>query len=392
MKLLSELVTPHGLLGLVLADPPEENDSRPVTERMRRVGTVVRVHNPLHMEGRVQFLAQGVERFHVTAWNGVKLPLTAQVDYPAPHSGDDDEVKAYCVAIINSVKELLPLNPLYGEELKLFLSQFGVAQPSPLADFAANLTSVNGDELQDILETIDLVARIEKVLLMLSKELEITRVQTEIRQRVNDRMHDQQREFFLRAQLKEIQKELGIAKDDRALEAERFTKRLEGLEPTPQARERIDDELSKLAVLEVGSPEYAVTRNYLEWMTMVPWGRFSTDNVDLVTAGKILDRDHSGLDDVKQRIIEFLAVGAYRQHVAGSILLLVGPPGVGKTSIGRSIAEVLGRQFSRFSLGGMRDEAEIKGIAEITLGPCRASLSRRSRRVGPRTRSLCSTR
>ncbi|MEN8176923.1 MAG: AAA family ATPase, partial [Pseudomonadota bacterium] len=177
-----------------------------------------------------------------------------------------------------------------------------------------------------------------------------------------------QREFLLREQLKAIQKELGIEKDDRTAEVEKFQHRLDKLSLTEEAQKRVDEEMQKLSMLEMGSPEYAVTRNYLDWISLLPWGQESADRLDLDHARKVLDRDHFGLQDVKERIIEFLAVGIMKGEIAGSIVLLVGPPGVGKTSIGRSIAQALGRRFYRFSVGGIRDEAEIKGHRRTYIG------------------------
>ena len=192
-------------------------------------------------------------------------------------------------------------------------------------------------ELQGILETVPILDRMQRVLLLMSHELELARLQAKITQQVQDQVDDQQREFFLRQQLKAIQQELGIAKDDRESDADKFRERLEGLTVPEAANAVIQDELDKLQILEPSSAEYGVTRNYLDWMTSVPWGKTSVDQLDLKTARDILDADHDGLDDVKDRIIEFLGVGAYRGEIAGSILLLVGPPGVGKTSIGRAL-------------------------------------------------------
>jgi ATP-dependent Lon protease len=181
-------------------------------------------------------------------------------------------------------------------------------------------------------------------------------------------MHKQQREFFLKEQLKAIQKELGIAKDDRTAELDKFKERVSQLTLTDEAKKRVEEEMDKMAILETGSPEYAVTRNYLDWVSLLPWGRHSADKLDLKRAKRVLDRDHYGLTDVKKRILEFLAVGIHKGEIAGSIILLVGPPGVGKTSIGRSIADALGRRFYRFSVGGIRDEAEIKGHRRTYIG------------------------
>ena len=172
--------------------------------------------------------------------------------------------------------------------------------------------------------------------------VEVARLQNELSDEVNRSVGEHQREFFLKEQLKIIQQELGITKDDRSADAEQFSGRLEGKTLPEQARKRIDEEMNKLSVLETGSPEYAVTRNYLDWATSVPWGVVGKDKLDLKHARKVLDDHHAGMDDIKERITEFLAVGAFKGEIAGSIVLLVGPPGVGKTSIGKSIAESLG--------------------------------------------------
>ncbi|WP_210397715.1 endopeptidase La [Motiliproteus sediminis] len=333
------------------------------------IGCAVQVMSLNEGEQHYQFVARGLRRFRIRRWLSRKAPFLVEVDYPeVEEARDSEEIKAYALALIQAIKELLPLNPLYSEELKIYLSRFSPQQPSPLADFGAVLTTARGDELQSVLETLPLLRRMEKVLMLLRKELEMLRLQGEIRQQVEQKMSDHQREFFLREQLKVIQQELGLSKDDKTADVEQFRERLDGKEVPQQAQKKIDEELEKLAVLETGSPEYGVTRNYLDWITALPWGVHGDDQLDLKRARAILDRDHDGLDDVKERILEFLAVGAWRGEVAGSIVLLIGPPGVGKTSIGRSVADALGRPFFRFSLGGMRDEAEIKGHRRTYIG------------------------
>ena len=358
---------PQKVVGLVLVHPDEAENLKP--DDFFQMGTVVRVHHPSRTAGKIQFIAEGLQRFRIVRWLSDTPPYQVQVEYPAeiPYR-NADELRAYAIAIINTLKELMPLNPLYSEELRFFLSRFSPNEPSPLADFAASLTTATRDDLQDVLDTVDIRKRMEQVLVLIKKEMEVAKLQTKIRQQVEDKMTERQRKFFLREQLKAIQQELGIAKDDRTADIERFKKRLEALVLPKQAQERIDDELNKLSILETGSPEYGVTRNYLDSITALPWGVHSKDKLDLVRARKILDQEHDGLQDVKDRIIEFLAVGAMKGEVAGSIILLVGPPGVGKTSVGRSIANALGRKFYRFSLGGMRDEAEIKGHRRTYIG------------------------
>ncbi len=357
----------HGLLGIVLAKAASAEETAP--SDFNRIGVVSRVHKVRKVDDHLQVLVECVQRIRIDKVLENKSPFTAQVRYLSePTDFDKGEIKAYSMAVINTIKELLPLNPLYGEELKIFLDRMGPDDPSHLADFAASLTTANREQLQEILSAIDLLPRMEKVLALLSTELELARTQHEIRKSVEDRMEGQQREFFLREQLKSIQKELGIEKDDRTAELDKFRERLELLTLSKEAQERVDEEMNKLAILETGSPEYAVTRNYIDWITLLPWGKHSPDQLDLSAARKALDKDHYGLDDVKQRILEFLAVGIMKGEVSGSIILLVGPPGVGKTSIGKSIADALGRSFYRFSLGGMRDEAEIKGHRRTYIG------------------------
>lgn len=359
--------TEHHLAGLLLARPDHVHEL--TTREFFEVGTVVRVHHPMRSSGNIQFIAEGLQRFRVLSWLTEAPPFVARIERPAEDDyANADELRAYAIAIINTIKELMPLNPLYSEELKFFLNRFGPNEPSPLTDFAASLTTAPKLQLQEVLETFPLLRRMEKVLVLIKKELDVAKLQAQIRERVEEKLSEQQRQFFLREQLKAIQKELGIAKDDRTAELDRFRERLQALNVPKGARQRINEEMDKLSVLETGSPEYAVTRNYLDVLTSLPWGHYSKDMLDLQRGRVILDRDHDGLQDVKDRIIEFLAVGALKGEIAGSILLLVGPPGVGKTSIGRSVAEALGRRFYRFSLGGMRDEAEIKGHRRTYIG------------------------
>ncbi len=359
--------TEHKLAGLTLVRNPQPENSSP--EEFFSIGTLVRIHHPVLSAGKIQFIAEGVQRFRIVKWLTEEPPFIARVEYPEePEYVNPEELKAYAIAIINTLKELVPLNPLYSEELKFFLNRFNPNEPSPLTDFAASLTTATRESLQDVLEQVHLRKRMEKVLVMIKNELEVAQLQSQIQRQVEERLSEHQRKFFLREQLKAIQKELGIAKDDKTADIERFKKRLEPLTIPESPKKKIDDEMDKLSVLEQGSPEYAVTRNYLDIITTLPWGIHTKDKLDLRRARRELNKDHAGLEDVKDRIVEFLAVGALTGEIAGSILLLVGPPGVGKTSIGRSIANALGRKFFRFSLGGMRDEAEIKGHRRTYIG------------------------
>ncbi|MEK9589538.1 MAG: LON peptidase substrate-binding domain-containing protein, partial [Gammaproteobacteria bacterium] len=304
LKIVSE--SPHQLVGLCFAPDLGEGENAKL-DRINAVGCVAKVHKMQAADGKIQFIAQGLRRFRIESWVRKSPPLVARVQYLDPtEEEDENQIRAYGRSMINIIKELASLNPLYSEELKHYLNYFTPNEPSPLTDFAAAITSADPMELQGILETVPILDRMQRVLLLMSHELELARLQAKITQQVQDQVDDQQREFFLRQQLKAIQQELGIAKDDRESDADKFRERLEGLIVPEAASEVIQDELDKLQILEPSSAEYGVTRNYLDWMTSVPWGKTSVDQLDLKAARDILDADHDGLDDVKDRIIEFL--------------------------------------------------------------------------------------
>ncbi|MBF0624184.1 MAG: endopeptidase La [Magnetococcales bacterium] len=365
------LGSPGKMFGIILS---QAEDGQEVfnPDKLYRVGTVVRILEAAvnEEEQQVKLLAEGLSRFEVREIISGDGPLRAQVVHHLTpgRQVDQDALKPYTMAVINTLKEILKYDSLYQEQVKMFLSRHNFSEPDRLADFVASMTSSTREELQEVLETLNIQQRLERVLGLLKKELEIVKLQDKISKQVEHGISENQRQFFLREQLKEIQKELGITKDDRTADVDRFRKRMEALTLSEDARQRIDEELDKLAVLEPSSAEYGVTRNYLDWLTLLPWGVHSADKLDLPRARRILDEDHDGLEDVKDRILEFLAVGKLKGEIGGSIILLVGPPGVGKTSIGRSVARSVGREFYRFSVGGMRDEAEIKGHRRTYVG------------------------
>ena len=309
------------------------------------------------------------ERFRVRTFVQEKPVLLARVEYLLEgDTSSSPEVKAYSVSVVQAIKTLIQLNPLHKEELALLMQHTNLSDPGRLADIAAALTTATAAEQQDVLETLDIQSRLAKVLSLLRKETDVSRIQAKIGKQIDEKISKSQREFFLHEQLKAIKKELGLEKEGRESEVERFTKRLETLKLSPEAQERVNEELEKIKLIEPSSPEFNVSRTYLEWLTCLPWGVFTKDQLDLPRAARILDQDHYGLQDVKERILEFLAVGILKGSVSGSILCFVGPPGVGKTSLGRSIARAIGRNFFRFSVGGIRDEAEIKGHRRTYIG------------------------
>lgn len=313
----------------------------------------------LNMEKRIKFIAPVEEK---------SKALKAHVAFHDEHPIQTPELKAYSISIISTIKELLKLNPLFKEELQIFLGHSDFTDPGKLADFAVALTTATREELQEVLETYEVEKRIDKALILLKKELDISILQNSINQKIEATINKSQKDFFLREQLKTIKKELGIERDDKAIDREKFETRLKERVVPPAVQKVINEELEKFSVLEVQSAEFGVCRSYLDWLTIIPWGINSPEFHDLDKAEKILDQDHYGLEDIKERILEFIGVGKLSGAVKGTILCLVGPPGVGKTSIGKSIARALNRKFYRFSVGGMRDEAEIKGHRRTYIG------------------------
>ncbi len=360
-------------LGVVLARAnPEQLPGGPATAAdFHEVGVAVQVvqASPPPADGPLQLVGQVLQRFEIVEFVTEGPAFRARVEYwHESEFESNEELRAYSVAVVDSIKELVNLNPLYKEGLSLILDRLDVHDPGVLADFAAAMTTASGEELQEVLATRSVRKRIEQVLILLKREIEISKLKTQISKRIEERMSKQQREFFLKEQLKEIKHELGLSKEGAEAEVDRFRKRIGALTLTEEARERIDEEMDKLKLLDPSSPEFNVVRAYLDWLTVLPWGVYTEDSYDLKRAASILDEDHYGLTDVKDRILELISVGIVKGDLAGSIMLLVGPPGVGKTSVGRSIARALGREFYRFSLGGIRDEAEIKGHRRTYIG------------------------
>ncbi|MBT7301474.1 MAG: endopeptidase La [Victivallales bacterium] len=364
--------TPERTLGFVLArEESTSEDGDRITRNFHRMGTAARIMRFEEGEdGSAQALCQGIMRFEILKATKRGEHTLAQVLYVEDILDEDADMKAICLAIMGSMRDLIQHNPLFSEEIKMFLARADWGDPGRLADFSVTMTASTREELQEILECLEVHTRLEKALFLLRKELDLNELKERITHQIEEKISKQQREFFLREQLKAIKEELGLEKDDKTEQIQRYRDRLEELgEGLPEeARTRIGDELDKLSVLSPQSPEFAVSRNYLDWLTGMPWQEFSEDFLDVARARRVLNRDHYGLDDVKKRILEFVGVAKLKGSVEGSIICLVGPPGVGKTSLGKGVAEALGRKFYRFSLGGMRDEAEIKGHRRTYIG------------------------
>ena len=346
------------------------NEDRPTLSECYEVGTALKILRADQSEDVLQLLVQTVKRFsHKKVVQAADPgPLIWSVEYHEDPEKTNQELKAYTLALITSVRDLLRLNPLFQEQLKMLLSSLSYDKPGLIMDLISSMMTSDGEKLQEILETYALIPRARKLLRLLQEEIQLFELQQKIKQSIEEKITQQQKEFFLREQLKAIKKELGLEKDDKEAELEKFEKRLEKLHLTDEVKKVVDDNLEKLKLIEPASPEYNVTHTYLDWLTVLPWGVYTEDSFDIDQARAALDKDHYGLEDVKERILEYISTGKKTGRISGSILCFVGPPGVGKTSIGRSVAEALNRKFYRFSLGGMRDEAEIKGHRRTYIG------------------------
>nr|KAF6480947.1 lon peptidase 1, mitochondrial [Molossus molossus] len=281
-----------------------------------------------------------------------------------------EEVKALTAEIVKTIRDIIALNPLYRESV-LQMMQAGqrvVDNPIYLSDMGAALTGAESHELQDVLEETNIPKRLYKALSLLKKEFELSKLQQRLGREVEEKIKQTHRKYLLQEQLKIIKKELGLEKEDKDAIEEKFRERLKELVVPKHVMEVVDEELSKLGLLDNHSSEFNVTRNYLDWLTSIPWGKYSDENLDLTRAQAVLEEDHYGMEDVKKRILEFIAVSQLRGSTQGKILCFYGPPGVGKTSIARSIARALNREYFRFSVGGMTDVAEIKGHRRTYVG------------------------
>ncbi|WP_349305667.1 endopeptidase La [Parachlamydia sp. AcF125] len=360
----------HKCVALFLTKSEDSDIYKVNFNDLYQVGVMARILRIIPMEqGSAQVILNMEKRIKFEeSLSDEAFYLKAKVSYIEDSPILTNELKAYAISIISTIKELLKLNPLFKEELQIFLGHSDFTEPGKLADFAVALTTASREELQDVLETFDPGRRIDKALILLKKELDLSILQNNINQKIEATISKSQKDFFLREQLKTIKKELGIERDDKSLDREKFELRLKSRDVPPDVLQVIREEMDKLSALEPQSAEYAVCRGYLDWLTIIPWGIYSEERHDLQEAEKILAKDHYGLEDIKERILEFIGVGKLSGGIKGSIICLVGPPGVGKTSIGKSIARALNRKFYRFSVGGMRDEAEIKGHRRTYIG------------------------
>jgi len=345
-----------------------------------KVGVLCKVVKKLKLpDGSVNVLVHGIKRYRASEILKESPLMEANIEMFDDILETDEELDAYTRSVINQVKKLSEINPYFNEEMKL--AMLNSPSPGALADLVAFAISLEIQEAQDFLETLVVKKRFAKLLVYLKREKDVADIQKKISDEVNDKVNKYQREYFLREQLKVIRSELGMDEDEKSRDLAKMREQLEKLNMPETAFQAAKGELERLEVIPDSSPEYNVVRTYLTWIIELPWNSSTNDKVNIKDAKLILEKDHYGLEKAKERILEFLAVRKLKPKYDGTILCLAGPPGVGKTSLGKSMAESLGRKFYRFSLGGMRDEAEIKGHRRTYVGAMPGKIIQALKRV-----------
>ncbi|MBX7053787.1 MAG: endopeptidase La, partial [Pyrinomonadaceae bacterium] len=345
------------------------------------IGTVVNIKRMMRNEGVMQLIVQGMDRFEVVEWTGEQPFLKAKIQImPELRRVDDEEIEALKRNIQGMIQEALALLPNVPPEIRMaVMSQ---EDPVQLAYFLASVLDLGTETEQKMLESSTVDGLLTLTHAALAREVEIMQIRSKIASEAQHEMDKSQRDYVLRQQMKAIQKELGDDESGEQAEAEQLRERLEKADLPDDVRKEADRELKRMEQLPQSAPDYHVIRTYIEYILELPWRRSSEEKLDLHEARKVLDEDHYGLEDIKERILESLAVVKLRPDSKSPIILFVGPPGVGKTSLGRSIARALGREFDRLSLGGMRDEAELRGHRRTYIGAMPGRIIQSLRRVG----------
>jgi ATP-dependent Lon protease len=364
VRMIDDAVSGDGHIGLALieheAETPDIND-------LYKIGTAAKIVKKINLpDGGLNVFISTIKRFKIKKTINPVNPIIAAVSYIDDEEDGTSEVKALTRALISEMKQISENNPLFSEEMRL--NMVNIDHPGKIADFIASILNIDKSEQQRVLEVFNVRKRMEQVLVFIKKEQELLRIQKRIQREINEKIEKSQREYFLKEELKVIKTELGQAADAKGSEYKRIKEKLDTFKFEGEIKEVVDQEMEKFGLMEPNSAEFIVTRNYLDWIIAMPWLDPKPESFDLSKAASILEGDHYGLKDVKTRIVEYLAVRKLRQDNKGSIICLVGPPGVGKTSVGRSISRALGKRFFRFSVGGMRDEAEIKGHRRTYIG------------------------
>ena len=364
IRLIEEATRENSLLGIVTQRAPEIDD--PTPEDLYDIGTAARIIK-LARTGKDGFniVVEGIARFRVDDITQEEPFFTSKITPMLDEGTGDVEVEALAHNLKNTAREVIDMLPEIPVMAKQLLESINA--PGHLADLITANIDATIEEKQEILEAVHLKVRLKRVLELLSRQFEVMKLSNKINSQVKGEMSKTQREYYLRQQLKAIKEELGD-KDDDENGIEELEKRLRNARLPEEAEKAMNRELKRMKNMQPSQAEYTVARTYLEWMADLPWSVQSTDNLDLNNAQRQLNDDHYGLDKIKKRIVEYLAVRKLKADMKGPILCFVGPPGVGKTSLGRSIADSLGRKFHRIALGGVRDEAEIRGHRRTYIG------------------------
>ncbi|MEM1288430.1 MAG: endopeptidase La [Pseudomonadota bacterium] len=351
---------------IVLATQINASDDDPAADAIYPIGTVANVLQLLRLpDGTVKVLVEGTDRVEITQYSDRDEFHEAEIYVLVEDPGEEVEVEALARSVTTEFENYVKLNKKVSPEVISAITQ--IEGFSKLADTVASHLAVKIADKQEVLATISVPRRLEQVLGLMESEISVLQVEKRIRSRVKRQMEKTQREYYLNEQMKAIQKELGEGEDGKD-ELTELEEKIEKIKLSKEAREKARAEMKKLRAMSPMSAEATVVRNYLDWLLGLPWGKRSRITVDLNSAQQILDDDHYGLEKVKERIVEYLAVQSRSNKLRGPILCLVGPPGVGKTSLGKSIAKATKREFVRISLGGVRDEAEIRGHRRTYIG------------------------
>jgi ATP-dependent Lon protease len=366
VSMIEEAINRQRTIGLIQTRTGEVTDKTSVGD-IYDVGVVVKILKRLRLpDGSVNLLVHGMKRFRTKKLLSDRPYIVVETEYLDDQIEKSNELDALARTVMSHVKKLSEINPFFTDEMRL--AMINAPGPGTVADLVAFALALSKGDSQEILETISVKTRFEKLLVHLRREQDLADLQKKINEDVNSKINKMQREFFLKEQLKTIKRELGKEEAGSQKTLKTFKERIDAAGMPEEVKKVALEELDKFETIPETSPEHNLSRNYLETLCALPWSNESEDNLDLNRAEGILNTDHYGLEKVKERIIEFFAVRKLKKNPKGSILCLVGPPGVGKTSVGKSIAKTMGRSFFRFSLGGMRDEAEIKGHRRTYVG------------------------
>jgi ATP-dependent Lon protease len=382
LNLLDDVVKESKPIAVVSQRNPAEDDPDPAD--MYRVGCVARILKVVKLSGsNVNLIIQGLQRVRVDRFTATEPFMKAQVTALEEILQQGVGLEALVRSLMNQFQRLVQVSPNISSDLGEMVLSAGSGEPGRLADLAASVLNISAEEKIGLLERNNVKDRVQKLVEIVTRELELQEISSRIQSQVADEVGKTQRQYYLREQMKAIQRELG-EEDDRAAEIEDLRKKIEGAKMPEEVRKAADKELDRLSKMPPQAAEYTVSRTYLDWLVTLPWAVETEDKLDVPEAKRVLDEDHYDLEKIKDRILEYLAVRALKKDLKGQILCFAGPPGVGKTSLGRSIARAMGRKFVRLSLGGVRDEAEIRGHRRTYIGSLPGRIIQGIKRAGTR--------